>query len=124
MRFLCDMGVSAKVVEWLRSQGHESTHLRDEGLQTLDDRAIFAKAIAENRVIVTFDLDFGEIAAMSGGQIASVIVFRLRNTRTEHVIHRLHEALSRTAAALERGAIVMVEEGRVRVRRLPIGGTE
>jgi predicted nuclease of predicted toxin-antitoxin system len=74
--------------------------------------------------VVTFDLDFGEIAALSGGQLASVIVFRLRNTRVEHVIQRLGEALSPTAAALEKGAIVVVEEGRVRIRKLPIGGAE
>jgi predicted nuclease of predicted toxin-antitoxin system len=123
VRFLCDMGVSVKVVEWLRSQGHKGSHLREQGLQRLEDVAIFAKAIAEESVVVTFDLDFGEIAAMSGGRIASVIVFRLRNTRVDHVIERLREALSRTAAALEKGAIV-VEEGRVRVRELPIGGAE
>ncbi len=124
MRFLCDMGVSIKLVDRLRSRGHDTTHLRDEGLQTLDDRTIFAKAIAESRIIVTFDLDFGEIAAMAGEEIASVIVFRLRNTRVEHVIQRLQETLSPAAAALESGAVVVVEEGRVRIRKLPIGGAE
>jgi len=27
------MGVSQHVVTWLREQGHDATHLRDEGLQ-------------------------------------------------------------------------------------------
>ena len=35
MRFLADMGVSQQVVEWLRMNGHEAVHLRDEGLQRL-----------------------------------------------------------------------------------------
>jgi len=35
MRILCDMGVSTKVVDWLRDQGHDSVHLRDEGLHRL-----------------------------------------------------------------------------------------
>jgi predicted nuclease of predicted toxin-antitoxin system len=39
--------------------------LRDQGLQTLTDEAIFQKAAAEQRIIITFDLDFGEIAALS-----------------------------------------------------------
>jgi len=80
MRFLCDMGVSLKVVQWLREQGHEVTHLRDEGLRTLPNGEIFAKALSEQRVILTFDLDFGEITAFSRDERTSVVVFRLRNT--------------------------------------------
>lgn len=57
------MGVSGRIVSWLREQGYDAIHLRDEGLQRLPDREIFGKAVAEDRVILTFDLDFGEIAA-------------------------------------------------------------
>ena len=62
MRFLADMGVSLQVVAWLREQGHEATHLRDEGLQRLVDQEVFAKAGVETRILLTFDLDFGERA--------------------------------------------------------------
>jgi predicted nuclease of predicted toxin-antitoxin system len=120
MRFLCDVGVSRKVSEWLRGQGHDSNHLGDEGLTRLPNGQIFAKALAEKRIILTWDLDFGEIAAMSGNQWTSVVVFRLRNTRTVHVIQRLAIALKSTAATLEKGAIVVVEDHRVRVREFPI----
>ena len=37
MRFLADMGVSQRVVTWLQEQGHDATHLRDEGLQKLEN---------------------------------------------------------------------------------------
>jgi predicted nuclease of predicted toxin-antitoxin system len=86
LRFLADMGVSLAVVRWLRSEGHDATHLREESLERLGDPDIFNKAIAEDRVILTFDLDFGEIAALSKGTSAKVIVFRLRNTRAANVI--------------------------------------
>lgn len=120
MRFLADMGVSQQIVEWLRNHGHDATHLRDEGLQKLPDSNIFSKAYSEGRVILTFDLDFGEIAALSGGRIVSVILFRLHNTRTPHVIQRLESAL-KFPRDLELGAVIIVEEMRCRVRRLPIG---
>ena len=120
MRFLCDMGVSRKVSHWLRSQGHESSHLGEEGLARLPNGLIFAKAIAEKRVVLTFDLDFGEIAALAGDRIASVVVFRLQNTRAEHVIERLSVALEKATEALNNGAIVTVEESRIRIRSLPI----
>jgi predicted nuclease of predicted toxin-antitoxin system len=121
MRILADMGVSTKIVDWLRQQGHDVKHLREEGLQRMPDGEIFTKAIAENRVIITFDLDFGEIAALSGGQKTSVILLRLHNTRTAHLIERLDTALSQSSAALEKGAFVVVEESRHRVRYLPLG---
>ena len=70
MRFLLDMGVDARVATWLREHGHEPVHLRDEGLQRLPNGEIFTKAISESRVILTFDLDFGEIAALARGRRA------------------------------------------------------
>ncbi len=52
-----------------------------------------------------------------------MIVFRLQNTRHEHVIGRLGVVLAESSAALESGAVISVEEGRHRVRHLPIGTT-
>ena len=75
MRFLADMGVAQRIVEWLRAEGHNAVHLRDEGLQRTPNGEIFDKAATEGRIVLTFDLDFGEIVALSGGQRASVILF-------------------------------------------------
>ena len=80
---------------------------------------IFDKAIAESRVIVTFDLDFGEIVALSKGRKTGVILFRLRNTRTSFVIQRLSEVIAECPEALARGAVVIVEEARHRIREFP-----
>ena len=123
MRFLADMGVHLQVVEWLRREGHDVVHLRDEGLQRLPNGAIFDKAISENRVILTFDLDFGEIAALSRTRKASVILFRLHNARGNHVMSRLAAILDASKPALEKGAVILVEEARHRVRYLPVGET-
>src|SRR5580765_4632843 len=81
------MCMDVRVTTWLNSQGHDATHLRDEGLQRLPNGEIFDKAIAESRVVVTFDLDFGEIVALSKGRKTGVILFRLRNTRTSSLFN-------------------------------------
>ena len=124
MRFLADMCVSLRVTEHLRAAGHDVAHLRDEDLHRLPDGEIFAKAIAERRVVLTFDLDFGEIAARCTGPWTSVVVLRLVDTTSSHVTKRLDAALPRLGDALERGSVVVVEESRVRIRRLPIESTE
>ena len=121
MRFLADMGVGLRVVEWLRGGGHDAVHLRERGWHRLANGEIFERAGAEGRVILTFDLDFGEIAALSRGRAASVVVFRMSNARWSHVIERLSAALPLATPALEQGAVVVVEESRHRIRRLPIG---
>ena len=121
MRFLADIGVSSGVVEWLRNHDHDAKHLREEGLHRMPYGEIFAKAIQKSRIIITFDLDFGEIVALAKGKTASVILFRLHNTRTSHLLRRLSAVLKDTAKALEEGAVVVVEEFRHRVRYLPPG---
>jgi predicted nuclease of predicted toxin-antitoxin system len=81
MRFLADMGVAQRIVDWLRTEGHDAIHLREQGLHKFPDVDIFAKAIAENRVVFTFDLDFGEILALAGDAVVSVVRFRLKGSK-------------------------------------------
>ena len=86
----------------------------------MPDGDIFLKAATESRILLTFDLDFGEILALSGERKVSVVLFRLHNTRTPHVIERLNLALAQSKMILETGAILVIEENRVRTRRLPL----
>ena len=121
MRFLADMGISWRVVEWLRNNEHEAIHLREQQLHRLPNGDIFVMAADDRRIILTWDLDFTEIVALSGPRIVSAVVFRLMNTRSENVIRRLERVLAESARDLEEGAIISVEESRHRVRLLPIG---
>lgn len=114
------MGVSLTTLEALRRADHDAVHLRDEGLICLPDSQIVAKAVAENRIVLTFDLDFGDILAIARSETPSVIIFRLRNQTPAAVNPRLFQVIRDCAAELASGAIVIVEDGGFRVRRLPI----
>ena len=92
------MGVSFRVVAWLRGQEHDACHLSEEGLHRLPNGDIFAKALEEDRVVLTTDLDFGEIVATCGDRSPGVVIFRLRNTRVSHVIDRLRAVLDESSA--------------------------
>jgi predicted nuclease of predicted toxin-antitoxin system len=116
-----DACVDIRVGNWLRERGYDAVHLRDQGLKRLADREVFEKASAEKRVLITFDLDFSEIAALSGGRTVSVIVLRIRNPRFDHMVGRLASVLANSGRELKRGAVITVEESRYRVRFLPIG---
>lgn len=121
MRFVLDMGLARNTAEFLSQQGHDAIHLRDQGLQRLSDEKIVAKALAEQRIILTHDLDFGRIVALSRGQLPSVITFRLADMRAAEVNRRLEDVTDRFAAILEEGALISVTDDAVRVRRLPVG---
>ncbi len=123
MKLLADMGLAQSTTTFLRARGYDAVHLRDQGLQQLSDQEIVDKARAEHRVIVTHDLDFGRIIALSGARIPSIITFRLGNMRPGEVNHYLSQVLARFATELENGALISVNEGGIRVRSLPIGGT-
>ena len=51
-----------------RNPGRSPT-LSEQRLQRSPDADVFAKAIAESRIILTFDLDFGDILALSGNAV-------------------------------------------------------
>ena len=119
MRFLADMNVGMPVVEWLRSRSFDAWHLREKGLQRMENGDIFQRASAEDRIVLTFDLDFSEILSLSDGE-TSTIVFRLRIRGSQHVIRRLATVLEESTEALENGAIISVEDWRHRVRPLPL----
>lgn len=123
MRFLADMGVSRSTVDWLRAGGHDAAHAGELGMKTATDEELLALALREQRVVLTFDLDFGHILAASHEQAPSVVIFRVSNARPERVNAHLDSVLGDAAVAhaLGDGAIVVVEDERRRVRKLPIG---
>ena len=120
MKFLADMGISPRIVEELRQNGHEAVHLAEQGLNRMADGDILEKARRENRVLLTHDLDFGELLAASGGELPSVIVFRLKDMRSPNISRHLKSILNQQSEALDKGAILSVTEQKVRIRVLPI----
>ncbi|MBN1874613.1 MAG: DUF5615 family PIN-like protein [Anaerolineae bacterium] len=120
MKFLLDMGLAQSTARFLRQQGHDAVHLREQGLQCLVDDLIIDKARAEKRVALTHDLDFGRIMALSGQQLPSVITFRLSDMRPVVVNQQLMVILLRFSEYLLAGALVSVTDRGIRVRQLPV----
>jgi predicted nuclease of predicted toxin-antitoxin system len=114
------MGASQRTADFLRDANHDVVHLRDRGLQRLPDEQIVLLAQAEERAIVTFDLDFSRIIALNRLATPSIIVFRLEKYSTAQINALMTDLISKFEQQLSAGAVVVVEESRVRVRRLPI----
>ncbi len=104
MRLLADMHIAPRTVRFLRSLGHDVVRV-DELLQsTATDVAIVAAATREGRSILTQDLDFSAVVALSGRTAPSVISLRLSSSRVERVNAVLQEVLPGVEQDLLHGA--------------------
>jgi len=90
------------------------------GMQRASDLEIVERAQADRSVVVTFDLDFGDILALGVLDRPSVIILRLHDERADFVNDRLAKVLDERQPDLEMGALVLVEDDRYRLRRLPL----
>ncbi|HJU15945.1 MAG TPA: DUF5615 family PIN-like protein [Stellaceae bacterium] len=122
MRFLLDMNMPPAMAEWLRSEGHDAIHVSDAGYGNLPDHQIFDRAAEDGRILVTFDLDFGEIIGLTNRPGPGVVLLRLRFAHQPHLRERLRTAIGASGDALQMGAIVIVEDARLRVRQMPRSG--
>jgi len=74
MKFLADMPVSPRTVEYLKSAGHDIYRLNEKGLHKAKDEEIVKIAVLEQRIILTMDLDFPALIARSGKSSPSAII--------------------------------------------------
>ena len=65
MRFLVDMPLSPELAKWLVRQGHDAVHALEVELDRALDEVIFGKALYEQRVIITADLDYPRLLALA-----------------------------------------------------------
>ena len=85
MKFLVDMNLSPKWVPILRAEGWDSVHWLDAGLPTAQDRFIMQRALDEQRVVLTHDLDFGAMLAATGARGPSVVAVRIQDVRPQSI---------------------------------------
>ena len=72
------------------------------------------------RTWITNDLDFGTILALEGLRFPSVIQIRRLELFPDSVFPILERVTQQFANELENGAIIVIDEKRMRVRLLPL----
>ena len=78
------------------------------------------KAQVEGLTIITHDLDFGRIVALSGDTVPSIVTLRLTDMTPARVNDAPRAFLDDAAQSLEGGALVTVTDGGFRIRTLPV----
>ena len=92
-------------------------------MQAARDDEILARALAEDRIVISADSDFGVILAAQEAEHPSFILFREPDLRTApDYIGVLLPALPVLEPELTAGCVAVFRNHRLRVRRLPFSG--
>jgi predicted nuclease of predicted toxin-antitoxin system len=124
LKFLIDNALSHILASHLRNIGYDAIRVREYGLHAAEDEIIVNRAVAEDRVLITLDNDFGGILAESGSTGTSVILFPRASGEPDVQFQLLSRILAALEESLNKGCMVVVEPTRVRVRTLPMFGKE
>lgn len=122
MKLLLDENVAASTAQLCRDQGHDVKHVKEEGLQGEDDEALLDLAVAEHRVMLSFDKDFGNLLRFPLASHLGVIVVALRDQRPHRVNERLLQLLPVFSAIDLTGKLIVVRDGDVRFVQSPLKG--
>lgn len=122
--------MSPQTKAFLRALGHNVTDTREQSMSRATDEEIMAFAQREDRIVVTFTSDFGNILEFPPGTYPGVIRLKVR-PQTVEVLHPiLEEFFQKVSEEYLRGTLAVIENYRFRLRgksgvtRVWIGGNQ
>jgi len=113
VKLVLDTCIAWAVRDTLQADGHDVVWTGDWP-QDPGDEEILEFAYRENRVLITLDKDFGELAVVRGRAHGGIV--RLVNWSSSQQANTCRRLIEQYGAELESRAIVTAEPGRVRIR--------
>lgn len=120
MKLLIDMNLSPEWIAFLGERHIEAVHWSLLGAADAADRVLMAYAREKDLVVLTSDLDFGTILAVTGAAKPSVVQIRSDDLSPSVIGDAVAVALKSLEADLLDGALVTIEPSRHRLRLLPL----
>jgi predicted nuclease of predicted toxin-antitoxin system len=114
LKFLVDIGVGKKVEKWLEENGYDVKAVRNINPKAKDSE-ILNLAIAEGRMVITMDKDFGELVYNSGEMHSGVLILRLEDADGEQKAHIVKQVLNEFAGRIQ-GKFCVFQDNRLRIR--------
>ena len=120
MSFLVDMPLSPGLAAWLREQGHEAVHASEIEMSRATDETLMSYAKSNDMVVITADLDYPRLLALTQEEGPGTILFRGGDYSREQALMLLSRVLELIPLNDLERSIVVIERERIRRRRLPI----
>ncbi|MEM7514989.1 MAG: DUF5615 family PIN-like protein [Bacteroidota bacterium] len=116
MKFLADEGVESMMVKAIRDQGYDITYIV-EMERGISDEEVLKLATTENRILITRDKDFGELAFFKKKLHSGIILNRLAGLHISRKIEILLNVLNTHEKELY-GSFTVIQPGTVRIRKV------
>jgi predicted nuclease of predicted toxin-antitoxin system len=120
-RVKVDEDLPRQVADVLSAGGHEAMTVREQGWQGISDTCLWQQIQNERRWLITADKGFADLRQHPPGSHAGVILLRSREENRRAYVDLAAAALERINLDEIAGALVVVTERGVRIRRAPIG---
>ena len=120
MKFLLDMPVSMLLLGVLDTHGHEGVHAHQIGQDRAPDRELLAIARREHRIIITADLDFPRLLALTSAEGPGLILFRGGSFSDTEMCELLERVFASVPSETLAQSICVVDKQRIRLTRLPL----
>ena len=120
MRIIVDMCLPPALCEVLKDAGHDARHWTATGHPKAMDLEIMRWALENSAVVITHDLDFGDMLALTAAAGPSVIIIREEDVSSEHISGPVLRVLQQFADELERGSLISMTCVLARTRALPL----
>jgi len=117
LRFIVDESSGKAVARLLESAGHDVRYVGDN-IPQADDEKILKLAVAEKRILITNDKDFGELVFRRGLEHQGVLLLRLQDERPDNKTQIIGVVLEKYAQRLD-GNFAVVTEKSFRIRGKP-----
>lgn len=116
MKFLADENIPIKVCNRLRQEDVDIISILEIAKGAKDEEVI-SLAKSENRIIITFDKDFGELVFRKRTKVRGVVILRLTPKSPDFIFQKIRALLLNSEITLENN-FVIVEEDRIRLREI------
>jgi len=120
MKILVDMNLSPDWVEVFARHGLSAVHWSSVGDPRAEDPMLMQWARENGYVVFTHDLDFGTLLALTQAESPSAIQVRTQDVTPQYLEAMVIDALDKYESLLEAGALIVLDEGKSRVRILPL----
>lgn len=118
MKFLADENVPLRSAELISESGHDVLHVISVQ-QGISDKEVMKLALKENRILITFDRDFGEEVFKNNVLgCAGVILLRFSPSFPEEAYEIINDVISNPEISLS-GMFTVIERDYIRQRKLP-----
>lgn len=120
MKILVDMNLSPDWVGVFARHGLSAVHWSTIGDPRAEDPALMQWARENGYIVFTHDLDFGSLLALTEAKSPSAIQVRTQDVSPQYLEAIVIDSVKRYEALLEAGALIILDEGKSRVRILPL----